>query len=182
MSSPTDTAPVLAVQGLVIAYGRHGQFQQAVKGVDFSLAPGETVAIVGESGSGKTSVANAVLGLLPAGGQVQEGRIDVMGQNIVGAKERVLRQVRGRVIGLVPQDPMVSLNPTMRIGQQIGETVRLRGVNKRSVPAEVIEALELAGLDNPILRARQYPPALRRYATTGPHRQCPGWKAQDPGG
>jgi peptide/nickel transport system ATP-binding protein len=161
MKDPTNRDPVLRVSGLVIAYGRHGRFQQAVKGVDFAVAAGETLAIVGESGSGKTSVANAVLGLLPAGGQVQGGRIEVLGRDIVGAKERALRQIRGRVIGLVPQDPMVSLNPTMRIGQQIGETVRLRGgVNKRSVPAEVIEALERAGLDNPVLRSRQYPHQL----------------------
>jgi peptide/nickel transport system ATP-binding protein len=152
---------VLAITGVAIAYGRHGNLHRAVDGVTFSLAAGETVALVGESGSGKTSIANAVLGLLPPTGHVVDGSISVLGRDIVGSNERALRRIRGRVIGLVPQDPMVSLNPTIRIGQQIGETVRLRGdVPKRSIPAEVFEFLERAGLDDPRLRARQYPHEL----------------------
>ena len=155
-----DGEPVLAVDSLSITYGRGDKEQMAVDDISFALAPGEIVALVGESGSGKTSVANAILGLLPRAGRVTAGRIQILGAEIVGKSDRELRHIRGQVVGLVPQDPMVSLNPTMRIGQQIGETVRLRGVPRRSVPAEVFEYIERAGLDEPRVRARQYPHEL----------------------
>jgi peptide/nickel transport system ATP-binding protein len=167
MSAPTEESggptgrPVLQIEDLAIAYGRHGRLRPAVNGISLTLGEGEKVAVVGESGSGKTSVATAVLGLLPSTGHVTGGRIDVLGTDIVGASEKEMRHVRGRKVALVPQDPMVSLNPTMRIGHQIAETVRLRGdLPKRSIPAEVFEFLERAGLDNPTLRARQYPHEL----------------------
>jgi peptide/nickel transport system ATP-binding protein len=153
-------APVLNVEHLSIAYGRGADAETAVNDVSLSLHAGETLALVGESGSGKTSVANAILGLLPANGRVTGGRIEILGQDIVGCSESQLRRIRGRVVGLVPQDPMVSLNPTMRVGQQVAETVRLRGVPRRSVPAEVFEFLERAGLEEPRIRARQYPHEL----------------------
>ncbi|TFE32815.1 ABC transporter ATP-binding protein [Frankia sp. B2] len=86
--------------------------------------------------------------------------LSVAGTGVTGASERVLRTIRGTVIGLVPQDPMVGLNPTMRIGGQPAEAVRRSGVDKRLVSAEVVEALDRAGLDNPVLRARQYPNQL----------------------
>jgi ABC-type glutathione transport system ATPase component len=151
---------IVAVEHLSIAYGRGDQESLAVRDVSVSLHPGEIVALVGESGSGKTSVANAILGLLPSAGHVVEGHISILGTDIVGRSERVLRSIRGSVVGLIPQDPMVSLNPTMRVGQQIGETVRLRHVPRRSVPAEVFSFLERAGLEEPQVRARQYPHEL----------------------
>ena len=129
---------IVAVEHLSIAYGRGAQESFAVRDVSLSLHPGEIVALVGESGSGKTSVANAILGLLPSAGHVVEGTSSILGTDIVGRYERVLRSdSRKRRRDGFPQDPMVSLNPTMRIGQQIGETVRLRHVPRRSVPAEV---------------------------------------------
>ncbi|TJZ98253.1 ABC transporter ATP-binding protein [Actinacidiphila oryziradicis] len=89
------------------------------------------------------------------------GEIRVLGDSVVGAKERDLRRIRGGVIGLVPQDPMVSLNPTLRIGTQVAEAVRRRGgVDRRQLSAEVVAALEKAGLDNAVRVARQYPHAL----------------------
>ncbi|WP_250285871.1 MULTISPECIES: dipeptide ABC transporter ATP-binding protein [unclassified Frankia] len=150
----------MELAGLSVGYRSRGRTALAVDGLDLTIAPGETVAIVGESGSGKTTTANAILGLLPANGQVVAGSIRVAGTDITTARERTLRAVRGSVVGLVPQDPMVGLNPTMRVGGQVAEAVRRRGVDRRLVPAEVVEALERAGLDEPVLRARQYPHEL----------------------
>ncbi len=149
--------PVARVRDLEV---RYGQAEPAVRGISLEVLPGEVVAVVGESGSGKSTTASALLGLLPTGGRVTAGSIEVAGQDVTGAPERVLRPLRGRFVALVPQDPMVGLNPTRRIGRQIAEAVRLRGVPRPSVDAEVLEALEQAGIDDPALRARQYPHEL----------------------
>ncbi len=155
-STTSTSSPVVALAGLSVAYRQGGQLRPAVEGVDLAVAPGETVAVVGESGSGKTTTASAILGLLPAGGVVTAGRIEIAGTEVTGAPERVWRALRGTVIGLVPQDPMVGLNPTMRIGPQVAEAVRRRGVDRRLAPVQALEALERAGVDQPALRARQY--------------------------
>jgi peptide/nickel transport system ATP-binding protein len=151
---------LLKISNLSVAYGERAQSRTVVENFSLTINPGEIVAIVGESGSGKSTTANAILGLLPRGGRITEGSIVVDDQNITRASERVLRGIRGRRVGLVPQDPMVALNPTLRIGQQVAEVVRLRSVPRRSVSAEVLAALESAGLDQPELRARQYPHEL----------------------
>ncbi|PPI21685.1 ABC transporter ATP-binding protein [Rathayibacter sp. AY1B1] len=141
---------------LSVAYGE----QTVVHEVSLEIAPGEIVAVVGESGSGKSTTANAVLGLLPASGRILGGSIEIAGGDVTRASEMELRRLRGRVVGLVPQDPMVGLDPTLRIGAQVAEAVRLRGVDRRAVDAEVLEALGQAGIDDPQLRARQYPHEL----------------------
>ncbi|MCM3887020.1 ABC transporter ATP-binding protein [Frankia sp. R82] len=150
----------MELAGLSVGYRQHGRLVPAVDDLSLVVAAGETVAVVGESGSGKTTAANAILGLLPSNGVVTAGRITLAGNDVTGASDRVLRQLRGPFVGLVPQDPMVGLNPTMRIGAQVGEAVRRRGVDRRLVPAEVREALERAGVDQPAMRARQYPNEL----------------------
>ncbi|MCU1479530.1 MAG: transporter, binding component [Subtercola sp.] len=153
--------PIVEINNLSVTYSREGRKSAAVSDLTLIIAAGETVAIVGESGSGKSTTANALLGLLPSGGEVSGGSIRIDGADTTRASEKVLRSIRGRVIGLVPQDPMVALNPTLRIGPQVAEAVRRRGdVPKRSLDAEVVEVLEAAGLDNPVLRARQYPHEL----------------------
>ena len=159
MTDPS--APIVDVRGLTVTYGRHRHRTPAVLDLDLAVAAGERVAIVGESGSGKTTTANALCGLLPDSASVTAGRIQVAGTTVTGAKERDLRRIRGSVVGLIPQDPMVALNPTLRVGAQVAESVRRRGgVDRRQLSAEVVEALERAGLDNPVLRARQYPHEL----------------------
>jgi ABC-type glutathione transport system ATPase component len=154
------TRPIVEISGLDVGYIRHRKVQPAVLGLSLSVAPGEIVAIVGESGSGKTTVANAIIGLLPENGRITAGSAIVDGIETAGAKEKVLRTLRGSVVGLVPQDPMVGLNPTLRISSQISEALRLRGVRGDEVGAEVIAALEQAGVPEPELRARQYPHEL----------------------
>ncbi len=154
------TSSVVRIRDLRVEYRRDGRVAQAVRGIDFDIDRGERVAIVGESGSGKSTVALALLGLLPSSGHIVEGSARVADVELAGASERTARRIRGRVVGLVPQDPTVSLNPTQRVGHQVGEAVRLRGVPRPLVDAAVVEALTQAGIDDPVTRARQYPHQL----------------------
>jgi peptide/nickel transport system ATP-binding protein len=148
------------IVGLDVGYLRHRSVRPAVIGLDLTVNAGEIVAIVGESGSGKTSTANAIIGLLPPNGRITAGSVRVDGVETAGAKERTLRGLRGSVVGLIPQDPMVGLNPTKRIGSQVGEVVRLRGVTGREQDEEILEFLREAGVPDPERRARQYPHEL----------------------
>ncbi|WP_045880049.1 ABC transporter ATP-binding protein [Pseudofrankia sp. DC12] len=156
LSSPA----LVEIRGLDVGYVRHRTAHPAVVGLDLTVRSGEIVAVVGESGSGKTTTANAVIGLLPANGRITAGSAVVDGVETAGAGESILRRLRGSAVGLVPQDPMVGLNPTTRIGAQIAEAVKLRGVRGPAVAAEVLEFLEQAGVPEPELRARQYPHEL----------------------
>jgi ABC-type dipeptide/oligopeptide/nickel transport system ATPase component len=127
-SSKTTTAKPTVKQSLNVAdlrvsYRIHGQLHQAVKGVSFTLAPGEVLGLVGESGSGKSSIAHAVLQLLPDSARI-EGKIELGSTNLVRLSERQLTKVRGRQIGMVFQDPSASLNPVFKIGTQIVDTLR----------------------------------------------------------
>ncbi|WP_045743681.1 dipeptide ABC transporter ATP-binding protein [Actinoplanes rectilineatus] len=151
---------LVSITGLDVGYLRRRQVHPAVTGLDLNVAPGEVVAIVGESGSGKTTTANALIGLLPAGGRITAGSAIIDGVETAGAGERTLRRLRGSVVGLIPQDPMVGLNPTQRVGHQVAEAVTLRGVAKPAAYAEAITFLEQAGVPDPELRARQYPHEL----------------------
>ena len=148
------------IKGLDVGYLRHRRVHPAVTGLDLTVAPAEVVALVGESGSGKTTTANALIGLLPANGRITAGSAVVDGVQTAGASERTLRRLRGSVVGLIPQDPMVGLNPTQRVGAQIAEAVRLRGMAGPAVRTEVFEHLDQAGVPDPELRARQYPHEL----------------------
>ncbi|WP_100814169.1 MULTISPECIES: ABC transporter ATP-binding protein [Microbacterium] len=154
------TSSVVKIRDLRVEYRRDGRVTQAVRGIDLDIDRGERVAIVGESGSGKSTVALALLGLLPSSGHIVEGSARVADVELAGASERTARRIRGRVVGLVPQDPTVSLNPTQRVGHQVGEAVRLRGVPRPLVDVAVVEALTQAGIDDPVTRARQYPHQL----------------------
>ncbi|MGZ0895762.1 dipeptide ABC transporter ATP-binding protein [Pseudomonas putida] len=154
-------SPLIEVRDLSVSYSFAGQRSQALRQLSFSLAQGETLAVVGESGSGKSTLANALLGLLPGNARIDQGQLWVDGVDMAQASERARRQLRGRTIGLVPQDPMVSLNPTQRIGQQIAEALQLaRGQRYPGQEAEVLALLDQVGLDEPALRARQYPHEL----------------------
>jgi ABC-type glutathione transport system ATPase component len=148
------------IAGLDVGYLRQRTIRPAVQGLSFTVEPGEVVAIVGESGSGKTTTANAVIGLLPANGRITAGSATVDGIETAGASERTLRRLRGSVVGLIPQDPMVGLNPTKRIGAQVAEAVRLRGVAGPAAHAEALEFLAQAGVPEPGRRAGQYPHEL----------------------
>ncbi|MFQ6589850.1 MULTISPECIES: dipeptide ABC transporter ATP-binding protein [Pseudomonas] len=152
---------LVEVRQLSVTYRSGGQVNQAVRTLSFAVAQGETVAIVGESGSGKSTLANAILGLLPDSAQINAGQLWVDGNDLTHANERQKRSLRGRTVGLVPQDPMVSLNPTLRVGQQIAEALILaKGKRYPAVDADIVELLQQVGIDQPVLRARQYPHEL----------------------
>jgi peptide/nickel transport system ATP-binding protein len=133
----------------------------AVDGLSFEVEQGETVGIVGESGCGKTMAAMSIMRLLPHRGYIAGGEIRLEGRDLVKLTEPEIRRVRGNDIGIVFQDPMTSLNPTMTIGKQIAEVVRIhRDVSKEAAMARAAETLELVGLPRPKERLRDYPHQL----------------------
>jgi len=152
---------VLDVHDLRVSYQTRSGRREVVHGVDVSVDEGEVVALVGESGSGKSTTAHALIGLLPEGGRVDGGSIGLGGVDITGWSPQRLRSVRGAQVGLVPQDPVSSLDPVRPIGVQVGEILRVHGVRDATVRrGRVLELLERVGLDDPALRSRQYPHEL----------------------
>ncbi|PXW31354.1 UNVERIFIED_CONTAM: peptide/nickel transport system ATP-binding protein [Williamsia faeni] len=157
----TDPQPLLRLSGLRVQYGSGPDVVTAVDGIDLDVARGEVVAIVGESGSGKSTTAQAVIGLLSGTGKITSGTVTFNGDRIDNASDRALEKIRGAHIGLVPQDPTTSLNPVTRIGEQVGEVLRIHGrANRRTAAVEALRILTEAGLDHPELRVRQYPQDL----------------------
>ena len=127
-------------------------------GASFTIAPGERVAIVGESGSGKSTTAAAVLALLPGSGRITGGRIEFKGEDITSPTSARLTTLRGRQIGLVPQDPRSNLNPVLKVGRQIAETLVAHGLASGAAARErAIELMGEAGIPDAARRARQYP-------------------------
>ncbi len=130
----------------------------AVEGASLTVYSGQTVAIVGESGSGKSTVAHAIIDLLPGRGVVTGGHILFEGHEITQADKAVILALRGSSIGLVPQDPMSNLNPLWKVGSQIKEALVANGIAKgKEANARVVELLEEAGLPDAERRALQYP-------------------------
>jgi peptide/nickel transport system ATP-binding protein len=133
----------------------------AVRGIGLTVAAGETVALVGESGSGKSTTALAVAGLLPAAAEITAGSITLGGRELRSAGRREWRSILGRQIGLIPQDPTVSLNPVATVGTQVAEVLRIHGLaDKPTAARRAVEALAVAGIDRPDQRALQYPHEL----------------------
>jgi peptide/nickel transport system ATP-binding protein len=129
--------PAVEVRGLSVAYGQRDRVRTVLHELDLDIAPGETIALVGESGSGKTTSANALIGLLPGSGAITSGQIRVLGDDVTHARERWLRAIRGSVIGLVPQDPMVALNPTRRVGASEALAHIVCPASRRPEPADL---------------------------------------------
>jgi ABC-type glutathione transport system ATPase component len=120
----TESECLLAVQDLSVSYTSSGRQTRIVNSISFSIAPGEVVGVLGESGSGKTSIALAVLGLLPSNAQVESGSIRLRGRELVGLEERELEKIRGNEISLIVQEPGIALNPVLHVGHQIVEVLR----------------------------------------------------------
>ncbi|WP_240489742.1 dipeptide ABC transporter ATP-binding protein [Actinomadura atramentaria] len=155
------SAPLLEISDLAVSYRARAGRVAAVRGVSLAVAPGEIVALVGESGSGKSTLAHAVLRLLADNAAIDGGHVRFGDQDIAALSDRELRAVRGRGIGFVPQDPAVSLNPVLRVGDQVAEALRLHGLaTRRSARLDAVEVLERVGLPDPAVRARQYPHEL----------------------
>jgi peptide/nickel transport system ATP-binding protein len=155
--------PLLSIQNLTVQYRTARGPVQAVRGVSLEVAAGKVTAVVGESGSGKTTVAQSVIGLLAANGRVAGGSVVLNERRdgateLVGLSERRWRALRGRCIGLIPQDPGNSLNPVATVGASVAESLRIHGQrDQRKIRSRVLELLELVGIDDPVRRAKQYP-------------------------
>ncbi|GAA1630198.1 dipeptide ABC transporter ATP-binding protein [Leucobacter chromiireducens] len=151
--------PVLSVRDLQVAFKVDKQLKEVVHGVSFDVYPGETVAIVGESGSGKSTTMHAVMNLLPGTGRTTGGSILWRGRELVGIGRKDMETIRGREIGLVPQDPMSNLNPVWSVGFQVEEAIRANGLAKgrKEVRERAVQVLEQAGLQNAEQRMKQYP-------------------------
>ena len=156
-----NTGPLLDITDLAVRYRTADGTIDAVRSVSLSIGRGEKLAIVGESGSGKSTTAHAIVHLLPTAAETSGGSILFDGLDLATASRAQLRQVRGNRIGLVPQDPTVSLNPVTKIGAQVAETLIVHGLaDRKSAAYKAVDALEKAGLPEPELRAQQYPHEL----------------------
>ncbi len=159
--SDQENDSLLVIRGLSVSYQTRTGPVPAVRGIDLDIRPGEIVALVGESGSGKSTTAHAVIGLLPPGGRIDAGSVRFGAHDLVGLPAGELRAIRGAGIGLIPQDPTVSLNPVARIGDQVAEVLRIHQLaGRREAGRAAVELLERAGLPDPATRARQYPHEL----------------------
>ncbi len=149
---------LLEVEALTVAYRVGGRTRTAVDDVGFTVDRGEIVAIVGESGSGKSTTAHALIRLLARNASVEAGGIRFDGHDLTALSPRAWREVRGRQIGLIPQDPATSLNPVARVGRQVGEPLVIHGLaSRRAADVQAVKLLELAGIPEPEARARQFP-------------------------
>ncbi|MBV7281588.1 ABC transporter ATP-binding protein [Corynebacterium sp. TAE3-ERU30] len=152
------SVPLLTFEDLKISFESTTGTVDAVRGINLAIYPGQSVAIVGESGSGKSTAAMSILGLLPGTGKITGGSITFDGQDITDVSEKERQEYRGKMIGLVPQDPMSNLNPVWRIGTQIKESLRANNVvDPKEYDKRVAELLEEAGLPDAERRAKQYP-------------------------
>jgi peptide/nickel transport system ATP-binding protein len=152
--------PLLDVQQLTVAFERPGSALKAVDDLSFSIQPGKTLGLVGESGSGKSVTALAILRLLQPPGRVTAGRVLFEGRDLLQLPESEMRSVRGGRISLIFQEPMTALNPTMRVGDQIGEALTSHGVGKDEARRRVVELLEAVRIADAARRARDYPHQL----------------------
>jgi oligopeptide/dipeptide ABC transporter ATP-binding protein len=140
VSFPTDDGPV-----------------QAVRGVSLDVNEGEVLAVVGESGSGKSVTFLAAMGLLPKSAIIT-GSVQVRGQELIGASQRIVRSVRGQKIAMIFQDPLSALNPVHKVGAQVSEMVLAhQDISRDAAAAKSLELLDLVGIPQPKTRARQYP-------------------------
>ncbi len=154
-------APLLQIDDLHTEIRLRSATVQALSGVSLTVEAGECLGIVGESGSGKTMTALSIMQLLPPGGHITGGQILLNGQLISTLDDNAMRHIRGNEIGMIFQDPLTSLNPTMTIGDQIAETVRLhRGAGKQAGLDRAVEVLSLVGMPRPAERIKAYPHQL----------------------
>jgi oligopeptide/dipeptide ABC transporter ATP-binding protein len=156
-----DTGPLLRVRDLVVRFHTETGPVYAVNGISWTLSHGEALAVVGESGAGKTVAMLSLLGLLPATGRVEGGEALFRGRDLLRLSPAELRDVRGRDIAMIFQDPATSLNPVLTVGRQITEGLRYHlGASAAEARARAVELLDLVGIANPGARLADHPHEL----------------------
>ena len=156
-----DYSPLLDIQDLHTDIEIRSGVVHALSGVDLYVNPGETLGIVGESGSGKTMTALSLMGLLPQGGRVSSGSIFLDGQDLTTMPLHAKRKLRGTKVGMIFQDPLTSLNPTMKIGLQVCEPLRVhKKMSKKDALERAIEILKRVGMPRPEIVINNYPHQL----------------------
>jgi oligopeptide/dipeptide ABC transporter ATP-binding protein len=158
---PTTGPRILEVENLTVEFPTDDGVVRAVRGVSWTLGPGETLGIVGESGAGKSVTSLAVMGLLPAAARVS-GSVRLAGRELLGLPENALSEVRGSGISMIFQDPMTSLNPVYTAGYQIAETLRAHNadLSRRATRERAVELLDIVGIPSPAQRVDSYPHEL----------------------
>jgi oligopeptide transport system ATP-binding protein len=150
--------PLLELNDLRVTFRRGDKLNQVVRGVSFQIQKGEAVALVGESGSGKSMTAQSILKLIRDQGVEISGSICFKGEELMDKSDRQMQQIRGRNISMIFQDPMTSLNPLMKIGNQIIEGLqRHHSLSRKEARQQAIEMLRLVGIPLPEMRIDQYP-------------------------
>ena len=153
--------PVLDVQGLQTHFFTHGGVVKAVDGVDLKVNAGEILGLVGESGSGKSITGFSIIGLIDAPGRIAGGHIRYLGEELVGATEQRLQKLRGKEIAMIFQDPMMTLNPVLRVDTQMVEAIHAHEkVSPRAALARARDALAMVGIPSPEERLKTYPHQL----------------------
>ena len=152
-----ESAPLLEVKDLAVEYMSEGQTVHAVNGVSFTVEHGKTLGLVGETGAGKTSIAKAILRILPKlQTKIPAGEIYLDGENILEIDEKSMQKIRGNKVAMIFQDPMTALNPIMRVGKQIAETIKLHeGCSKKEANERAMAILKTVGIQEE--RFRDYP-------------------------
>jgi peptide/nickel transport system permease protein len=155
-------APLLRIAGLAVGYPRDdGSVTRVVQDVSLDIRPGEVHGLIGESGSGKTQTAWSVLRLLPPGGQILAGSIQFDGQDLVNASSAAMREIRGRRLAYIPQEPMSNLDPSFTIGSQLTEPIRLKlGLSRNEARARALDLLARVGIPDPKRTFAAYPHEL----------------------
>jgi peptide/nickel transport system ATP-binding protein len=148
---------ILQIRDLCVTFNTQVGELKAVRGIDVDVAPGEILGVVGESGSGKSVSFLAAMGLLPSSATIS-GSVMLDGKELIGAKRKAIRSVRGKSLAMVFQDPLSALNPVHRVGDQIVEMIQShQDMNTHDAEKRAVELLEIVGIPQPGERARQYP-------------------------
>lgn len=154
-------APLLTVRQLQIHFRTHVASVEAVKNSSFEIYPKEVIGIIGESGSGKSATAQAILQLLPKNGRITSGEILFEGENLLSKSEKEMESIRGKKIGMIFQDPLSSLNPTMTIGYQIMEgLIKHDKLSNSQAYEKAIQLLDQVGIADAKMRMSHYPHQL----------------------
>ncbi|MDQ0217524.1 ABC transporter ATP-binding protein [Peribacillus cavernae] len=150
---------ILEVKDLNISFHTFGGEVKAIRGVDFELKKGETLAIVGESGSGKSVTTKSIMRLLPPGNsEIKNGQILFGGKDLAKLSDRQMQKIRGKDISMIFQDPMTSLNPTIKVGKQIMEPIiKHQDASRATAKKRALDLLHLVGIPQPEQRFEQYP-------------------------